>query len=411
LLRAAGVSLALPWLESKGRAAAAVEPIRRLVCCCTTLGIHAENLIPKEAGREFEQTPYLEPLQEIRHDVTVISGTSHPDVDGGHASEASFLTAAPHPGASSFRNTISLDQYVVEKLPPATRYSHLVLSTGGGSGLSVSRSGVKLPADSRPSELFKKLFVSGTPAEIARQSDRLREGRSILDVVAADARRLETRATAGDRQRLEEYFETVREVERRLYSAEAWIAKPKPRVDVEPPRDVQSAADFVARTRLMFDLIQLALATDSTRIVTLQIQGHNSVPPVEGVSIDWHNLSHHGQDAEKLAQLRLIELAQMKLLAEFLQKLQSVREDASDLLTNTMVLYGSNLGNASSHDTRNLPILLAGGGFRHGQHLAFDTRQNYPLPNLFVSMLQRLGIETNRFASGTSTLRGLEPAT
>ena len=143
-------------------AAAAVEPIRRLVCCCTTLGIHAENLIPKEAGREFEQTPYLEPLQEIRHEVTVISGTSHPDVDGGHASEASFLTAAPHPGASSFRNTISLDQYVVEKLPPATRYSHLVLSTGGGSGLSVSRSGVKLPADSRPSELFKKLFVSGT---------------------------------------------------------------------------------------------------------------------------------------------------------------------------------------------------------------------------------------------------------
>ena len=411
-LRAAGVTLALPVLESVApfaRAAAARGPIRRMVCCCTTLGIHAENLFPTKAGRDFELTPYLEPLKAMRGDFTVFSGVSHPEVDGGHSSEASFLSAAPHPGASSFRNTISLDQLVLEKLPPATRFGSLVLNTGqGGNGLSVSRSGVKLPADYRPSEVFKKLFVNGTAREVAQQSDRLRDGQSIMDTVAGDAKRLQGRVTARDREKLDEYFTTVREVEQRLKLAEAWAKKPKPQVSVPPPTDVQNAYDFVARTRLMFDLAHLALRTDSTRVITLAIAGHNSVPPVQGVTIDWHNLSHHGKDPEKLAQLRIIELEQMKLLAEFLGKLRSSKEAGADLLANTMVLYGSNLGNASSHDTRNMPMLLAGGGFKHGQHLAFDEKNNTPVGQIYVAMLQRLGIETDTFASGKGRMKGLE---
>jgi Protein of unknown function (DUF1552) len=413
-LRAAGVSLALPALETftpATRAAATAGPIRRLVACCTTLGIHGENLFPKQAGRDFELTPYLEPLKEFRNDLTVFSGVSHPEVDGGHSSEASFLSAAPHPGASSFRNTISLDQFVLEKLPPATRFGSLVLNTGnGGVGLSVSRSGVKVPADYRPSEVFKKLFVNGTAKEVAQQSDRLRDGQSIMDTVAGDAKRHSARVTARDREKLDEYFTTVREVEQRLKLAEAWAQKPKPQVNVPPPTDVQNAADFVARTQLMFDLAHLALQTDSTRVITVAISGHNSVPPMKGITIDWHNLSHHGKDPEKLAQLRIIELEQMKLLAGFLVKLKASKEGGSDLLANTAVLYGSNLGNASSHDTKNMPMLLLGGGFKHGQHLAFDEKQNYPLPNLYVSVLQRLGIEASKFASSTGTMRGLELA-
>lgn len=406
--------MALPLLDSftpAARGAETTSPIRRMVCCCTTLGIHAENLFPAKSGRDFELTPYLEPLQELRNEFTVFSGMSHPEVDGGHSSEASYLTAAPHPGASSFRNTISLDQYVVEKLPPATRFGSLVLSSGGGNGLSVSRSGVKVPADSRPSELFKKLFVNGSPQEVARQADRLRDGQSIMDVVADDSRRLQRKATSRDRAKLDEYFTTVREVEQRLKLAEDWTNKPKPPVSVSPPTDVQNSADFVARTRLMLDLAHLALQTDSTRIITLMIQGHNNVPPIQGVTVDWHNLSHHGKDPEKLAQLRIIELEQMKLLGGFLAKLKTSQESGSDLLANTMVLYGSNLGNASSHDTRNMPMLLAGGGFKHGQHLAFDAQKNMPLCNLYVSMLQRLGVETERFGSSTSAgLTGLDPA-
>jgi len=412
-LRAAGVSLALPALDSSApfARAAAAGPIRRMVCCCATLGIHAENLFPATTGRDFELTPYLEPLKEFRRGFTLFSGVSHPEVDGGHSSEASFLTAAPHPGASSFRNTISLDQFVLEKLPPATRFGSLVLNTGnGGTGLSVSRSGVKVPADWRPSEVFKKLFVNGTPREVAQQGDRLRDGRSIMDTVAGDAKRLQSRVTARDREKLDEYFTTVREVEQRLKLAEDWAKKPKPQVSTPPPTDVQNAADFVARTRLMFDLAHLALQTDSTRVITLMIQGHNSVPPVQGITIDWHNLSHHGKDPEKLAQLRVIELEQMKLLAAFLAKLKSSKESVADLLENTMVLYGSNLGNASSHDTRNMPLLLAGGGFKHGQHLAGDQRNNTPAGQIFVAMLQRLGIETDNFASGRGRMKGLELA-
>jgi hypothetical protein len=343
--------------------------------------------------------------------LTVFSGVSHPEVDGGHSSEASFLSAAPHPGASSFRNTISLDQFALEQLPPATRFGSLVLTTSsGGTGISVARSGARLPADGRPSEVFKKLFVNGTAKEVAQQTERLRDGQSIMDTVAGDAKRLSARVTGRDREKLDEYFTTVREVEQRLKLAEEWAKQPKPDVAVPPPTDVQNAADFVARTRLMFDLAHLALQTDSTRLVTLTIMGHNSVPPVPGITQDWHNLSHHGKDPEKLAQLKVIELEQMKLLAGFLAKLKSSKEGGADLLAHTAVLYGSNLGNASSHDTKNMPMLLAGGGFKHGQHLAFDEKQNYPLPNLYVSMLQRLGIEAGRFASSTGTMRGLELA-
>ena len=410
VLRGSGVALALPWLDAvapRGHAAPP-EARRRMVCCCTTLGIHAENLFPTRAGRDYDLTPYLEPLRDVRDDLTVISGSSHPDVDGGHSSEASFLTAAPHPGAASFRNSISLDQLAVEKLPPATRYASLVLSTSAGSSISVSRSGVMLPAEARPSELFKKLFVDGTAKEIAEQTRRLQDGRSIMDVVQDEARRLQQQTSSADRAKLDEYFTTVRDVEQRLQQAEAWARRPKPKVDAPPPTDVQNAADLVNRTRLMFDLVALALKNDSTRIVTLRIQGHNSVPPIEGITQDWHNLSHHGKDPEKLAQLKIIELEQMRLLAGFLAALKGSREGDRSLLDDTVVLYGSNLGNASSHDTKNMPILLAGGSFRHGQHLAFDTQRNAPLPNLFVSMLHQLGIETDRFATSTGTLAGLE---
>ena len=223
-----------------------------------------------------------------------------------------------------------------------------------------------------------------------------------------EARGLQSRVGPRDRQRLEEYFSSVREVEQRLSASEAWVRRPKPVVEAKPPTDVANQADFVARTKLMFDLAHLAIETDSTRVITLKIMGHNSVPPGLNVTQDWHNLSHHGKDPEKLAQLRVIELAQMKLLGEFLAKLQGASEGGASLLDQTQVLYGSNLGNASSHDTKNMPMLLAGGGYRHGSYHAFDTERNTPLGQLFVSMLQRLGVETDQFATGKGTLKGLE---
>lgn len=155
-------------------------------------------------------------------------------------------------------------------------------------------------------------------------------------------------------------------------------------------------------------MMHLAIQTDSTRFITLSDPGRNLVPSIKGVDTDHHMLSHHAKNPDKIAQLTLVETAIVEAFGRFLRKLTDSTEGASTLLDNTIVLFGSNLGNASSHDTNNMPILLAGGGFKHGQHLAFDQENNYPLTNLFVSMLQRLGLEIDSFVSSTGTMRGLE---
>jgi hypothetical protein len=378
-----------------------------MIAVCAALGLCPDYLFPAKSGRDYALTPYLSVLKDYRDGLTLCSGLSHPDVGGGHDSEGCFLTAAPRPGQPSFRNSISLDQFAVEKLKPDTRFPCLVLSTYGSS-ISFNRGGVQLPPDTRPSVLFARLFLQGNRDEVQRQMNRLIDRRSILDAVRGQARQLDRKVSPADRDRLEQYFTAVREVEQQLVNAQAWSKRPKPRVSAPPPRDIASSTDVVGRTRLMFDLAHLAFQTDSTRIITLKIDVVAGVPPIPGVSLDHHNLSHHGKDSEKLRQLQLIETQQVAVLRDFLGKLKQSKESGATLLDRTMVLYGSNLGNASSHDTKNLPVLLAGGGFKHGQHLAFDRKNNAPLGKLYVSMLQRLGVEADRFASGAGRLSGLE---
>ena len=410
-LRGTGVAIALPFLDAMLPPLRSADPKspRRMVAICTTLGLHEPHFTPTKSGTTFELTPYLEPLKEFRSEFTVLSGLSHPEVDGGHATEVTFLTASPHPGMSGFRNTISLDQLMVEKLAPDTRFSSLAMTTGNTStGMSISRNGVNVPADNRASVLFAKLFLDGTPQQMRESVQRLQDGQSIMDTLSDETKRLEKNLGNRDRNKLDEYLTAVREVEKRLVRGQEWVKKPKPKVAMKQPRDIASLADFVGRSKLMFDLAHLALETDSTRLITLQIRGVAQVPPIDGITADWHNLSHHGKDPEKIAQLKVIELKQMDLLREFLSKLQQSKENGSSLLNQTMVLFGSNLGNASSHDSKNLPMLLAGGGFRHGQHLAFDTQNNTALGKVYVAMLQRLGVETDQFATGRGRLPGLE---
>ncbi len=412
-LRGVGVALALPMLDAMLPAfAASTPPVkRRLVAICTTLGIYPEHLFPKETGRGYTPTPYSKVIDEFRDQFTIFSGLSHPEVDGGHSAESSFLTAAVHPGASGFRNSISLDQLAVEKLGPDTRFSSLALASSSSFSLSWTRGGVNIPADERPSKVFARLFLDGTAAEIDQQVRRLKDGQSIMDTVGAEAKSLQRSVGAQDREKLDQYFTSVRELEGRLVRSEQWAKKPKPQVAMKPPVDVANQADIVGRVRPMFDLMHLALQTDSTRLVTLRLQGHNSVPPIDGVTQDWHNLSHHGKDPAKIDELAIIEKTELAELRSFFANLKASAEEGQNLLDRTMVLYGSNLGNSSSHDTRNLPIVLAGGGFKHGQHLAFDATNNTPLCNLYVQMLQRLGVDTSAFGSAkAASIPGFEVA-
>jgi len=408
-LRASGVSLALPFLESLKPALArgpAPEP-RRMLAICTNLGVLEKNFFPASPGKDYAATPYLEALEAFRGSFTVFSGVSHPEVTGGHSAEDSFLTAAPHPGSASFRNSISLEQYAAERIGLHTRIPalSLVVSQKGNQSLSWTASGVMLPAERRPGEVFKTLFVAGDAAAVEKQVEQLRVGRSVLDAVADRAAALRQQLGTSDRDRLDQYSESVREVERRLVTAEEWERKPKPKVDAPPPKDEEY---LLEKLGAMFDLVSLALATDSTRLITLMIRLDGFGAHVPGVSDECHNLSHHVGRPDKIRQLTQLELAQFRALASLLTRLRDTREGEESLLDRTMVLYGSNLGNGNNHDNKNLPILLAGGGFKHAGHLAFDRQRNAPLPNLFVSMLQRLGIETDRFASSTGTLTGFD---
>jgi hypothetical protein len=408
-LRASGISIALPYLASLSRPArgAESEVKRRFVAINLGLGFLEDNFTPAAAGRDYEATKYLRLIDDFRSRFTVISGTSHPNVDGGHHAERTFLTAAPHPGSPSFKNSVSVDQVAAESIGLETRFASFVLTTGN-LGLSWSRSGVEIPAISRPSVVFARMFLEGDAQEKAATRNWLEQGRSILDLTLDNAKSVEQRLGARDREKLDQYLTAVRDAEIRLHKAEQWESKPKPKAAVPPPTDIENLADVVGRTRLLYDMVHLALASDSTRIVTLSQPLSSPVPPVDGVTEGYHNLSHHGQDPGKIAQLALIEIEQMKAFREFLAKLHAAEDRGGTLLDRTTVLLGSSLGNASSHSNANLPIILAGGGFRHGQHLAFNQVKNTPLPNLFATILQRLGVETDRFASSTGTLTGLE---
>jgi hypothetical protein len=412
-LRAAGVSLALPCLDvfAPARAGAeAAQPRRRMVCVCTPLGLHPPYFFPEKDGKDYELTPYLEVLREFQGDFTVVSGLSHAGMSPGfaHQASASFLTGAQGAGRPGFQNTVSLDQFAAEHIGDRTRFPSLALS-GEGAGLSWTRTGALVPAATSPSKVFAKLFLDGRPEEVKAQVNRLADGRSILDDVRDQAATLRSSVGSDDRDRLDEYITSVRDLEKRLARDEAWAKTPKPRVKVEPPKDISNVADLLGRTRLLFDLTHLALQTDSTRLVTIMLGGSTYVPPIKGVSLGHHDLSHHGRDPGKLAQLKVVELETMKTIRDLLAKLKQSKEEGTTLLDRTMVFLGSNLGDGSSHSVKNLPVLLAGGGFRHGRHRRFDPQNPPPLCNLYVSMLQRLGIEADKFSTGTATLTGLEP--
>ena len=407
LLRGAGVAVALPWLDAMspafGRATDSKGP-RRFVAVTLGLGFHAPNLFPEQAGANYQPSVYLAEIPDLLGDLTVFSGVSHPGVTAGHQAEACILTGAPMAGGSQvgFRNSISLDQLMAKHLGGETRYPSLVLSPTDGSSPSYTENGAMIPAEQSPTEVFAKLFLDDTPAEREKQARRLRQGRSIMDIVGADAKSLEGRVGPGDRQKLDEYFTSVRDLEKRLAANESWALRPKPKVDAPPPAEIADKNDLAARKRAMLDVMYLALETDSTRFMTMHIGGGNVTLPLEGVREGYHSLSHHGKDPEKIQQLTLVEKELINEWARFVRRLKDSKQADSSLLDRTMVLLTSNLGNASSHDTKNMPVVLAGGGFRHGQHLAFDRADNYPLTNLYVQMLQRAGLEFDSFATSTA---------
>ena len=423
VLRGAGVALALPMLEAlmprsarRAMAADTSQPPRRMLAICNNLGLLPEKFFPQQGEKDYELSPYLAELAAHRDHFTVFSGVSHPGVDGSHSSDVSFLTAAPHPGSGGFRNSISLDQFIAASIGNQTRFASLTLGVNvkqGRRSLSWTNGGVLIPCEDSAAAVYRQLFLQGSQAQIEQQIRKLQLGRSIMDTLTDQAHALHGRLGAADRDRMDQFTTAVRDVERRMVESQQWERQPKPTApaDTAMPTDPAESTAYMEKTRLMYQMARLALETDSTRAITLLLDSNNSPTiSVEGAEISdgYHNLSHHGRSEKKLAQLEAIDRAHMRLLGQLIGELKGITDGPDTLLDHTMVLYGSNFGDANKHTTDNMPIILAGGGFRHGRHLAFDRDRNYPLPNLFVSMLQRMGIEADRFASSTGTMRGLE---
>jgi len=423
-MQSTSIAIGLPLLESMLPAAPAAAP-RRMICIGVPFGFEPSAFVPVAAGRGYELPSHLTHLAEFREDFTIISGLSHPNTGGGgHKAEAVMLTGAPYPDYShNLKNTISVDQAFATKYRGETRYESLALTTQGQS-LSVTANGVSIPAIGQPSAVFKKLFLAATPAEMDAEMRRIDEGRSMLDFVGDRAKSLNRQISSADRQRVEEYFESVRDVERQLRMTREWVNRPKPKPLGTEPKDIADNQQQKAKFQLMIDMIHLALVTDSTRAVSLMTFGMH------------HDLSHHGKEPKKLAACRQVEAELIQAFAGLLAKLKQAKEGGSTLLDSTMVMMTSNLRDGNTHWTYNLPAILAGGGFRHGQHLAFNRhyleevkqelappadakkvnpekkiplmgRDQQPLCNLYTSMLQKGGVEIERFSTATGPLEGL----
>ncbi len=417
LLRGSGGSvLALPLLNAMATETETASVPIRMVCIGTTFGFIPELFFPKQTGRSYTMPKLLEPLRRHRDQFTILSHLDHgANAIGGHQGTHAFLSGILSKNSKGYsEQNVSVDQKAAEHVRKATRYASMQITSGSDPTnlLSWTTSGVAVPPIQDLRVIHAMLFQQSTDQERSALKQLHADQRSILDLVSTDANQMLRRVGKDDQDKLEEYFTNVRSVERRLLASAAWIDRPKPRVSYELPTDANEM-NFVDRIPLYYDLIALALQTDSTRIITFEISDLGANFGGLPISRGYHQLTHHGKVESYLDELSIIETFHMTQFARFLDLLRNVTEpNGKTLLDNTMTLLGSGMGNASSHSNRDLPLLLAGGGFRHGSHLSFETKRSQAsttlASNLFVSMLQRFGVETDRFNLATGSLPGLE---
>lgn len=424
-LRAAGITLALPLLESlstrllgsgiavgsqRGNPVGAKRPTR-MVCVGNMLGFYQPEFFPKKTGPGYDLPSLLQPMAPHQKDFSLFSGLDH-GVKGGHFAIHSYLSGVRQVDAKGMpEGNISVDQRAAEAVGGATRFPSLTIGSEdglhGGCMMCWTRSGTRVPPIPGPRELFRTLFISESAQDLERTSDRFHLHGSILDAVNGDAKSLGKHLAKRDQEKLDEYFTSVRDVEKQMELGKRWANVPKPKPGMPEPENT----GFVSDLPVLYDLIALALQTDSTRIATLEIAGGFEASAL-GLRKDYHALSHHGQVQENIEGLLKLEKYQMEQFARFIAKLKTIEDGDGKLLDHTMVLFGSGMGNANAHTNNNLPIIFAGGGYRHGEHRAYPEKGlgRVPLCNLYLTMLQRFGVEANRFGISTGTMRGLELA-
>ncbi len=411
-----GALMALPYLDAMAGTAKSPAVPMRMACIALNFGFVPQLFFPEQVGRDYELTDRLKPLKKLRDDFTVFSGLDHGvNAQGGHGGVHAYLSGVLSKNSAGMPEAnISIDQKAAQLVAAQTRYPSLQLASGNDPNnmISWSASGVAIPPVANLETIYNLLFQKVDPKLRDRTQAELAARTSILDLVKTDADYLKRKLGTRDRRKLDRYFDSVRAVEKRLVQSSQWLDKPKPVVDYKLTAGA-NRLDFIDRVPLYYDLLSLALQTDSTRVVTLGLADIGANYGGFNISRGYHQLTHHGKVPEYITELCIIEQFHMEQLARFLAQLKAVEEpNGKTLLDNSMVLFGSGMGNASSHSNKNLPLILAGGGFRHGEHRSYfrDDRRKVASPagNLFVSMLQRFGVETDSFGTASGTLTGLE---
>lgn len=433
VLCAAGVALALPWLNAMSptvnaadskfkpwKKSQASEP--RVIFCYVPNGVSIRQWMPEGEGVGYELSPTLKVMEEVRDDFTVVTGLGHPRCTGGHSGADTWLTGADLkaiPG-KDYANTISIDQLIAEHHGAQTRFSSLQWSDLSGTGsaghthtLSFDRTGTPLPAEDSPRRIFERLFVPESSKDREETLRRYGEKRSILDNVLDESNRLSKRIGKEDQRKLDEYLSSVRSTEQRIERLEQWIDRPKPEVDgslLQLAMQPHNAHDRPMWIDVMLELAYLSFATDSTRVISFEWS--REAGGFGGGGENHHELSHHGGDAGMLEKLAIIDRFHLTRLKRFIQFLKQTSEGDQTMLDKTVVVFGSgmNSGEGGDHSPKNLPLIVAGGksfGLKHNRHLKFDTAQHPPLANLLLEIAQRTGVETDMFSDSTSVLSEL----
>ncbi len=410
-LRGVGVSLALPSLESLHAATGHKSTAQRFVCVATNYGMNPGGFFPEQTGADYVMPTLLKPLERHRGDLTVFSNLDHPEVGGGHGCSNTLLNGVELKDAKENpQRLLSLDQLLAEKIGRDTRFPSLRMGSGG---ISWSRAGVRLPTMGNPREIFAQLFLEDNPKLKAKRKQYLSEDASILDAVLEDTRTLSSRLSRTDQEKLEEYLTSIRDVESKIQRRAEWIDVPKPKasptvIECDDEDFVDLASPY--NTSVMYELMALALQANLTNVITFGHPGGNRLFPFDGITYGYHSLTHHGKRPDLLKELTIIETFYTRQFAGFLDLLKKTK-DSEDrpLLDSTVVMFGSGMGNASSHSSRNLPVMVTGGGLKGGNHHRFERkgRDGRPLCDLYVSILQKLGLETDRFSTSSANLNHL----
>jgi hypothetical protein len=408
-LTGAGVAIALPMLEAMTPVARAAsetpKPVKRFVCLSNNYGIYKKTFFPNsdQSGGSYDMPKTLEPLERHRKDFNVFSNLDHGKTIGHQGVPVLLSGVRPHLATHYAEGNISVDQKIAEYVGAETRFPSMTVKVNESNFVSFTRTGVQVPAiDLRG--MYRALFLAESQDKKASAAERLKRHNSILDVVMDKAKAVNNELGKQDQRKFAEYLEAVRTLEKKIEQQQPWLDKPKPKTDLpEPPQGKGTAADLKA----MVELIALAIQTDSTRAITLSSGFANGDFGLNG---GYHGFSHHGERPDHVAALNQIERNKITQMAHLIDLLKAQQDtiNGGTLFDHTSILFGCGMA-TGPHSTKNLPLLLAGGGFKLGEHMVCPEEEGKRIPaaNLLLSILQNHGLEIDRFGTSNGSLRGL----